>query len=330
MDKKVTYRLVAKYFTGNCTEAEKLQVENWRDTQASNLTAFNQYRAIWENAQKPADVFSPNVDQALDKVSQKLTDITGSEKRNKSISLITYTRRIAAAILVGTGIWLAYTIFHNKQEPDMIVSVSNTKRTEITLSDGTHIWMNTNTMLHYPETFKGKERKIYIEGEAYFDVAKNAKIPFVIETSQSIVRVVGTEFNLRARKNEKITIIAVNEGKVSFAGKAPKVQQPVYLLAGDKGTLQSDKQKLIAEKNQNSNFFSWKTGILVFNGTPLEKVASDLSDYFGTKIEVINKGKLQTPFTSTFDHKSMRDVLTILELSLGVKADTTGKTVVLK
>ena len=115
-----------------------------------------------------------------------------------------------------------------------------------------------------------------------------------------------------------------------FAGKIQKMQQPVYLLAGDKGILRTDNQELIAVKNQSKNCLAWKTSNLVFNNTPLEAVAADLSEYFGIKFEIANSHKLQTPFTSTFDHKSLADVLAILEMSLDLKADTTGKTVVLK
>jgi ferric-dicitrate binding protein FerR (iron transport regulator) len=330
MDKKVTYDLVARYFTGNCNNDENFRVECWRDSNSDNLDAFNQYRAIWENARQPEVVFSPNVANALKKVNQKLSPGSTGSKSGKVIPFLTYTRRIAAAILVGAGIWLAYTLLHTKQENVLLVAESGNSQKEVELNDGTHIWLNANTRLRYPGTFKGAIRKIYIEGEAYFDVAKNPEMPFVIETEQSVITVLGTEFNLRARKTDPITVVTVTEGKVSFAAKALKTRHPLYLLAGDKGMLNTGKQELISIKNQNPNFLAWKTRKLVFKNTPLERVASDLSDYFNTRVLVGNSARAQTPFTSTFEQPSLKDILSIMELSLGVKADTTHNTVFLK
>jgi ferric-dicitrate binding protein FerR (iron transport regulator) len=329
MNKEVTYELVARYFTGNCSEGEKQKVEGWRDFSKENLLEFNHYRAIWENAKQPESTFSPNVESALTQVNRKL-DLKQNDQQPSQISLaIKYIPRIAAAILVGAGIWLAYTLLRPGKDVMLMAESGNTQK-EVVLKDGTHVWLNTNSMLRYPEIFRGKTRNVYIEGEAYFDVAKNAKIPFVIETDQSVVTVLGTEFNLRARKNEKLTIVTVTEGKVSFNAKKTLKQQSVYLVSGDKALLNSESRELTIEKIQDANFLSWKTGMLVFKNTPLGKVTSDLSNYFNREVVVYDSVLSQTPFTSTFDHQSLSNILNILEISLGVHVDSTGSAIVLK
>jgi ferric-dicitrate binding protein FerR (iron transport regulator) len=330
MNSKVTYELVAKYLTGNCNEGEKQQVETWRDSKSDNMEAFSQYRAIWENAKPPADSFVPDVENALKAINKQLTSVPYDAKRSKIVPFVTYTRRIAAAILLGAGIWLAYTLLWKNQEEISLIAESGNTRKEVVLSDGTHIWLNTSSMLRYPEKFKGKERKVYIEGEAFFDVAKNPGMPFIIETSQSVVAVLGTEFNLRARKDEVLTIVTVTEGKVSFSGKIAKTHKPVYLTAGDKGLLNTSINELNVEKNQGSNALAWKTGKLVFYNTPLDKVATDLSNYFNTNVTVENIVKKEIPFTSTFENQHLHDILKIMELSLGIKVDSTSYGVILK
>jgi ferric-dicitrate binding protein FerR (iron transport regulator) len=330
MDNKVTYELVARYFTGNCNEDEKRQIEKWRDSNSGNLNTFSQYETIWKNAKQPAGLFSPNVEDALKKVNLQLSPILQDTKRSRIVTFVIYTRRIAAAILIGVGLWLAYTLLHKEQEIELLIADSGNTKKEVVLSDGTRILMNTNSMLRYPKTFRGKERKVYIEGEAYFDVAKNPGMPFVIETSQSVVTVLGTEFNLRARKNEVLTVVTVTEGKVSFSGKQARTSKPIYLTAGDNGLLNSSLNELNVEKYQNPNAFAWKTGKLVFNNTPLDKVVSDLSNYFNTMVTVENAWKKEIPFTSTFENKKLSEILQIMELSLDVKIDSTAHRVILK
>ena len=324
MDEKGLYDLLARYFSGNCSETEKQQVENWRDASDANLEEFSHFRAIWESAPKPADVFSPDVEPALQKVNQKLAVGGKTAKQARLISLVRYAQRIAAAILVGLGIWLAYTWLKPNREAVMLSLETGNYQKEVVLSDGTHVWLNNNSVLHYPSKFSGTLRRVSLEGEGYFEVAKNADMPFLIETSESVVTVLGTKFNVRARKNETVTVVSVNEGKVSFTGKSNKTLYPVYLLAGDEGLLDKTAQTIKAEKNTDANYLSWKTGKLVFNNTPLKKVASDLSDYFGKQVVVEDSLKANIPFTSTFDHQNIGDILTILEMSLGVKADSSS------
>lgn len=330
MAKNVTYELIAKYFTGNCTDVEKAEIENWRNKNTENLEVFNQYRVIWENARKPVDIEAPDVEEALLKVKRKLPVDAVPERKVKVIPLKIYISRIAAAVLVSIGLWLAFTLIRQKQESaQMLVFMSDKGKKELTLADGTHIWLNKNTLVRYPLTFEGKERKIFIEGEAYFDVAKNADFPFVIETENAVVRVVGTEFNLRARKNESLTEVVVTEGKVAFKGKTGKLKNPIFLVAGDRGLLIPANNELKLEKNRNINVLSWKTGKLIFDNTPLTMVASDLSEYYGVTIAIADTTKNQIPITSVFENKSLQEILGVLDI-MGIKSESKGQKIWLK
>jgi ferric-dicitrate binding protein FerR (iron transport regulator) len=135
---------------------------------------------------------------------------------------------------------------------------------------------------------------------------------------------------LRARKNEVLNIVTVTEGKVSFSGKDTQKNKSIYLMAGDKGLLNTSNNTISLEENQDSNFLAWKTGKLVFKNTPLDKVASDLSNYFNTNIQVQDSSKMQIPFTSTFDNQNLIEILTILKLSLGIKADSSDQGIMLE
>jgi len=326
MSKEVPYRLLAKYFSGNCNDKEKLQIDQWK---AVNEEIFQEYRKIWERSKTDDSRFTPDIDEALKKINRQL-GVEGSTKPGKVIEFGYYLKRIAAVFIVAAGLWMVYLMFREKFATESFseVATGQGEKKEVVLPDSSHIWLNSSSKLRYEAKFAKKERKVFLEGEAYFEVAKIPSRPFTIEAGNSLTTVLGTAFNLRARKGEGTVVVTVSEGKVAFTGK--EMAKQVKLLPGDKGVLDIDKKQLELVKNQDSNFLAWKTGKLIFKNTPLSQVALKLTDFYGQNVMVEDASKADIPFTSTFDHQSLQDVITILEMSLGVKADTIRNIIVLK
>ena len=329
MAKEVPYRLLAKYFSGNCTEEEKLRVEQWKDANAENEGVFQQYRDAWERSKTDKSLFTPDVDKALKNVNQQLS-MEETSRSAKVVNMAYYVKRIAAVLVIAAGLWMAYQWIRQRSVKETLVEVATLQgeKKMVVLPDSSHVWLNSHTKLKYGATFAGKKRKVYLEGEAYFEVTKNPSRPFVIEAGNSVTTVLGTAFNVRARKSETTVVVTVSEGKVAFTGK--KMKTDVKLLPGDKGILDYEKKQVEQVKNQDPNFLAWKTRRLVFKNTPLSQVVSKLTECYGRSVMVEDASKADIPFTSTFDHQSLRDAITIIEMSLGVKADTVTNVIVLK
>lgn len=329
MTKKVPYRLLAKYFSGNCSEEEKLQVDQWKAANAENDEVFKHYRDVWEHSKTVEGRFLPDVDEALQRVNHQL-GMERSSKPGKVVQLRYYATRIAAVLVVAAGLWMVFQWLHQEsaQEPLVEVATLQGEKKMVVLPDSSHVWLNSQSKLSYEAHFVRKQRKVYLDGEAYFEVTKNPSKPFVIEAGNSVTTVLGTAFNLRARKDESTVIVTVSEGKVAFTGK--QMTKNVKLLPGDKGILEFEKNEVKQVKNQDPNFLSWKTGRLVFKNTPLSQVVSKLTECYGRKVVVGNVSKADIPFTSTFDHQSLQDVIIIMEMSLGLKSDSINHIIVLK
>ena len=331
MVKEVPYSLLAKFFSGNCSEEEKLQVTQWQKASAENEELFRETAELWKHSKTEGKGFNPKVELALNKVNQKL-GVEKSSSNHKVIRMVHYTRRIAAVLLVGACVWVAYQVTHKKSgnfAPIEVVTLQGEKK-EVTLPDGSHVWLNSSSKLRYAVKFEGNERKVALEGEAYFEVAKNPARPFIIDAGTSVTTVLGTAFNLRARTGEKTVAVTVAEGKVAFTGKEMPAQDAVKLIAGDLGILTLETKHLERVKNDDPNFLAWKTGKLIFKNTALKQVVAKLTDFYGKNIRVDDISKAEIPFTSTFDHKPLQDVITIMEMSLGLKADTINHVIVLK
>jgi ferric-dicitrate binding protein FerR (iron transport regulator) len=330
MAKEVPYDLLAKFFSGNCSEEEKLQVEQWQKANPANEGAFREYADIWNHSKTVGKGFMPNVEGALNRVNQKLG--VESSPQHKVIPMMYYIKRIAAVILLSACIWATYQIMHKKPviEPSTEIATLQGEKKEVVLPDGSHVWLNASSKLIYAAKFEVKERKVALAGEAYFEVAKDPSKPFIIDAGNSVTTVLGTAFNVRARVGEKTIIVTVAKGKVSFTGKEIPTQTSVKLMPGDRGVLNLETQKLETMKNEDPNFLAWKTGKLVFKNASLKQVLAKLTDFYGKTIRVDDSRKAEIPFTSTFDRMPLGNVITIMEMSLGLKADTINHVIVLK
>jgi transmembrane sensor len=333
MENKMSYELLIKYFAGNCSEQEKDWVEQWRSSTRENRNAFEYYQATWRNAGDKKTIV-PDTEAALNKVNLKLGFTNSDSKAGKTIviTIASYALRVAAMITIIIG---GYFLYHTFRPAAIEVQWAETctqlyEKTEAVLSDGSYVWLNGSSRLRYPKEFSKKERRVILEGEAFFEVSKNPEKPFIIETKKSVTTVLGTQFNVRARKDEDNVVVTVAEGKVAFADKTRPATSQAKLVAGEKGILSAKSGSLVVESNSDPNFMAWKTGMITFKNTPLREVCQTLSEVYGKAIEVKSINKSEITFTSTFEKQKFEDVLKIMELSLHVKIDSmNGKIIIL-
>ncbi|WP_321480422.1 FecR domain-containing protein [uncultured Bacteroides sp.] len=151
----------------------------------------------------------------------------------------------------------------------------------IVLNDGTEVLMNADSKLTFPTQFRGKERLVYLEGEAYFKVAKNKKMPFVVNTDKMDTRALGTEFNVKAYKgfNPQVTLI---EGVVIVS--VADINREVRLSPGEEITYSNNKVNV---KNVDAEYYNqWKDGFFYFDNVPLVEVLTDLGRWYNVNIEI--------------------------------------------
>src|SRR5699024_7548604 len=148
--------------------------------------------------------------------------------------------------------------------------VDKGQRSQFKLSDGTQVWLNSDSRLEVPAQFSGDLREVYLEGEAFFDVAPNPDNPFLIYAGESITKVLETEFNLQAYPDEKVQI-AVKEGKVAF-GNRQAVVESLELVKNQMGVLSGNNQPVINDVADLERYIGWTDGRLIFKDTLLPEV----------------------------------------------------------
>ncbi|MCG8698684.1 MAG: FecR family protein [Bacteroidales bacterium] len=161
-----------------------------------------------------------------------------------------------------------YTTTHNKME--------------VTLPDNSTVTLNRHSKISYPRAFGKINRKITLEGEAFFNVSKNINQPFVVTTKSSITKVVGTQFNIKVRNS--LTEIGVTEGQVNFF--SIKKKGKVQLSKGMFSSCYKDSLPQVPTKFHINEFPGWMYNKIIFNNTALEEIAADLEKIFDIEIEI--------------------------------------------
>lgn len=194
----------------------------------------------------------------------------------------------------------------------------------LVLDDGTQVWVNADSRLKYPVQFVGKERKVFLEGEAYFIVAKDS-LPFVVSTSRGDVRVLGTTFNVKSYNSEPEMQATLVEGKVLVA----QGQREMELVPGEQGTV-SASGEMAKRAVDVDEFVGWRKGIYVFKKQPLEDIMRDLSRWYGVSVFFQNEGLKQVSFTGNLKrYDNINEFLDVLQRTGDVKYRINNNTVII-
>ena len=228
-------------------------------------------------------------------------------------SLLREAVKIAAVFILGFTLnyWLNQGV-----EGDIsmqTVHVPAGQNAQLTLADGSKVWLNAGSTLNFPTRFVKEKRQVTLEGEGFFEVKANKEKPFIVSTSTYDIRALGTSFNVNAYKSSGIFETSLLTGKVEITDCAKK--ETVLLLPNNRVILESGKLKTLPI--QDAEYFLWREGIISFN-EPLSKVLKKLELYFDVKIKVNNKRVLQDVHLCVGKFRSrdgLEHILRVLQLT---------------
>ena len=212
-----------------------------------------------------------------------------------------HVEEITAQILQEKGMNIEYRngeiVYHKSEEKTTEVvynklEVPRGGECMIKLDDGTKVWVNAETKLKYPVAFVGDRREVVLEGEAFFDVAKNEK-PFIVKTSFGDVRVLGTAFGISAYASESESYTTLVRGKVSVEREGG---EPVVILPGEQVVTSKD-GKMIKQEVDVEEFVGWKDGIYVFKEKSLGEIMKTLERWYNISVDFQEKSLVDLPFT---------------------------------
>ena len=237
--------------------------------------------------------------------------------------LYTGLSRVAAIIVIPLLIALYVVVNHQGSGsfsiPQNTVSVPLGAISQFVLPDGTHVWLNAGSSLTYPMSFANKAcRVVALNGEGFFKVHKNPKVPFIVRMNGMDIRVTGTTFNARAYSDESDVTVALVEGSVLLGKQEPTrmFETSASLHPMEVAVLnKQDNQISLAYKNDLTKYTAWTQGRTVFDNDPIQTVINKLEKLYNVHVVVPDKELLQYHFTATFINESLERALRIISLS---------------
>ena len=324
----MTKEIFIKYLQGNCTETEFEQLLLWIREDSLKTSDRGMVQDIWDEFEPEAGpVERIKYTRVLDKIHHQININQNSTQfviqkaptKNRILSILT---RAAAILLLPVLSLLFYTNLSDRDRyadnsKDLEVEAPAGSRMHIELGDGTKVWLNHGSKLKYPHRFAGENRKVFLTGEAYFEVAHNEKIPFIVGTNRLEVKATGTAFNVSAYPGDDNIETTLVEGKVILYERETN-HEIKALSPGECLKFIAQKNEYTLESENTAKYTAWKDGLLVFKNEKVEDVAKKLARWYNVEVEIANEKVNEFTFTATFMDETLPQVLELMTLATPV------------
>ncbi len=295
----MTNQTLHKFFQGTATYADEVQVREWMEASPENRRQFFHERRLFD----------------LKILCPLLKEGQSGTKNSKRIAITSLKVAALLTLLFTTGWFTRHLLTpHDDLIAHNTILVPAGQRVQLILPDSTVVWLNSNTKLQYPTVFAKNTREVHLDGEAYFEVSKNPKRPFLVSTFRGDIRVTGTSFNVDAYANRQEFETALMEGKVEvFVNGQP--EKRIALNPQHKAILNNG--ELQVEEIANYDAYLWRKGLIAFKDKTLKDILFQFEKYFDVKIELKPDFTLEHTYTGKFRQSDGIDyALRVLQKSI--------------
>jgi ferric-dicitrate binding protein FerR (iron transport regulator) len=310
----IKWKTLAKYLANEADKKEKAKVSRWINKDKDNLKAFEDIKMYW-NQIEHSGKSEIDTEKAWNNLRNRIDaeEQTRPAREKPVISFNNALLRYAATILliigIGTGAFFTYQQLNHSAQTVTVDTPSDIRNKKVVLPDGSLVYLNYNSKLHYPQQFKASMRQVTVNGEVFFDVENNTARPFVINANNAQIEVLGTSFNVNTNLPDNKVEVLVQSGRVKVARKN-KQDEHLIIKAGFKGVVGENMLK--KEKHDDLNYLAWTTGRLVFKGQELEQVTNTLMRTYNVRINIKDSKIKNYKITTNFTNESIDTVLDVI------------------
>lgn len=253
----------------------------------------------------------------LNKLWQRINHNKKSKVIQISHQWIKYAAVFVLAFLLGTAGIFVFKFGTDYSETYTEIKVPYGERSEVTLYDGTKVWLNSGTKLRFPIVFNSEKRNVFVEGEAFFDVAKDRKQPFVVNAGELSVEVLGTRFNVCAYPEDKEFSATLEEGKI--VAYTHSVKGKIELNPGEQAIFSLSSKEMDLRKVDTGLFTSWKENLLRLEDAGFPELVKKMERWYDVKINVEEIGSYTKQYNMTIKTESLREILELISLTTPIK-----------
>lgn len=258
-----------------------------------------------------------------EKIKSRLNLYIGFEKKKSSRKRYLQIAAIFIPVVIFSSIF-AFTFIASSEKPkDFIVLVKPGSKAQITLPDNSIVWLNSNSKLVYSSSSK-KQRNVRLIGEAFFKVSKDVTRPFIVNSENLSIEVLGTSFNVKAPKGAKTIETILLEGSVKLS--APELQTSYYLKPNEKAIYSTQAKTVKVIPVEDTDEVLWKDNVFYFDSETLDEVVRRLEDWYGKKIVIESHSSRNELISGSFKGQDLNTILKVFKIQFGlnykIKNDT--------
>lgn len=311
--------LIERFFSDTISEEELSLLRQWYCDETKKDEIKSLYWDKWCASSDDMDIeVQTQVWQSLQKVLEEKEPM---EDKAKVISphrhrIYLWMRYAALFLLPFMGGIFTYYFFVAKGSSvlpmkDMEVIVERGQKAKVSLPDGTSVWMNSDTKLKYAADFNYKDRVIELDGEAFFDVAKNKEKPFVVKANDLEVQALGTQFNVKAYSTDNQIVTSLIEGMVAVRDK----KETVILNPNEMADFYKFDNKIVKNRIEDVDLvLAWRANELAFDGENLEEIATTLERLYNINIVFESPKLKKIRFSGKIKNNNLENVFQLINL----------------
>ncbi len=313
---------IVKYLSGELSASEADALMQWVNASDANRQQFSELKNSWNLLGETSA--NQEIDLSAEWAKLESSLIMEASPKGKKLSMISIMS-IAASILLVLGLsFYSYQYFYTD-----LVSTALAQTSTFNLPDASEVSLNENSELVFQKAFNRQERRVTLKGEGFFKVKPNKERPFIVETSEIEVIVLGTSFNVKIDELSGAAEVTVAEGIVRVQPRN-KPEDGIVITTGEKVVLTEETQKLSKEENEDPNYNAWKTHTLVFEDAKLSEIIKDLEAVYHKAFSIESDEIAAYTLSTTFDNKDLNTVLLILESTFDLCVEESDSLITLK
>lgn len=298
------WQIISTVLSGSGTEEEKARFNQWINKQEENKRIFEAFVNIGFKNDEPTDKIKNTV---YLKVQKEII----AEKYQRKLRIFKLGNIASIAIILAIGASLIMKPNFSRESPNVEISCPTGTTSKLTLDDGTLVHLNSRSSLTYPVKFAGDTRKVTIKGEAYFEVAKNAKVPFIVESGDIRIKVFGTRFNVKNYETDTTVETSLVEGSVGVYMKSDVNFENKTLVKPNEQIVYNKQTRRLKLRKVDAELLAiWKDGKYYFDQETFSSIAIKLERRFNIKVKIKSDKLKKEFFTGLFDKsKSIYQIL---------------------
>ena len=323
---KLNEEIVTKFLMGDCTEDELREVNSWLGESRENARELFKFEEVYHLGK----IGCASDEEKVEKAEKRLLKRLEQEKIKQHKVRRMYGWMRYAAMFIGVFILggMGYLLFQNYDQTEELLAVTTQDTIkELKLPDGTQVWLNKHTTLKYPREFSAMGRKVYLEGEGYFEVKRNPEKPFIVQSEAMQVKVLGTVFNLKSDNVKMSAVATLLKGEIEVRGNHEEGM--IVLSPGQKAELNGVTRKLVV-KQVDTGFENWHDNQFIFDKADIYTIARTFENSYGVKIILAPDIDVKKTYSGTLKKKeSVEAVLNQVKNAIPIEYKVVGNSVFL-